>query len=130
MRRMRSSAWHSGQRGYLTLIALLVVIVIIGILFATQYGGSPRRTGPTPRGESQTLLGGAVDRADATVCRNNLNQLRAAIQVYQANAQAWPPDLESLQAGVRLQCPVGREPYQYDPLTGAVHCMHPGHENF
>jgi hypothetical protein len=61
---MRSSAWHSGQRGYLTLIALLVVIVIIGILFATQYGGSPRRTGPTPRGESQTLLGGAVDRAN------------------------------------------------------------------
>lgn len=130
MRRMRWSAWRSGQRGYLTLIALLVVIVIIGILFATQYGGPPRRTGPTPPGESKTLLGGAVDRADATVCRNNLTQLRTAIQVYQANAQAWPPDLESLEAGVPRRCPVGGEPYQYDPLTGAAHCVHPGHENF
>jgi len=28
------------------------------------------------------------------------------------------------------QCPIGKEPYEYDPATGKVHCPHPGHEKY
>jgi type II secretory pathway pseudopilin PulG len=124
-------AWRRSERGFLTLIALLVVIVIIGILFATQMGGLGGGGSSVP-GEPGTMLGGAVNRADATVCRNNLNQLRSAIAIYQANNGAFPPSLEALQSNVSLAltCPVGGEPYQYDATTGQVHCVHPGHEGF
>lgn len=126
-----SSAWRSSERGFFTLIALLVVIVIIAILFATQYGGPARRGGTSGApGEPHTVLGGAVNRADATLCRNNLAQLRAAITIYQGNYNAFPPSLDELQSGVTLTCPVGREPYEYDPNTGAVRCVHPGHGAF
>jgi hypothetical protein len=123
-------AWRSSQRGYLTLIALLVVIVIIGILFATQYGGRSRAGRPGAPGGAQTTLGGAVERADSVLCRNNLSQLRAAISVFQANSGAFPASLEELQANAALKCPVGGEPYQYDANTGTVRCVHPSHEGF
>jgi len=29
-----------------------------------------------------------------------------------------------------LKCPVGGEPYQYDPSSGRIWCIHPGHEKF
>jgi len=129
------SGWRSRERGFLTLIALLVVIVIIAILFATQFGGRPSATPGAPaqsggRGGPQTLLGAAVERADSAVCRNNLSQLRAAIGVYQANTGSNPLSLADLQANLRLNCPVGGEPYQYDPTSGAVHCTHPGHQSY
>jgi hypothetical protein len=28
------------------------------------------------------------------------------------------------------QCPIGKEPYEYDPATGKVECVHPGHEKY
>lgn len=134
MKASRWSGWRSSERGFLTLIALLVVIVIIGILFASQYGGRTRRSAQTggrvPAGESQTLLGGAVDRADATLCLNNVKQLRMAISIYQGNMGTFPGSLAELQSGVTLACPVGEEPYEYDPNTGVVRCVHPGHERY
>ena len=78
MRTQRRLASHRGERGFLTLIGLLVVIVIIGIMLA-MYAG--------PGGE-----GGGL----------------------------------SLPA----TCPVGEEPYDYDPTTGQIHCVHPGHERY
>lgn len=130
---MRSSlrwAWPETQRGYLTLIALLVVIVIIAILFS-RYGGGPSAGGGSAGGTGGTVLGGAIDRAKGVTCRNNLQQIRAAISTYSGmNDGSFPPSLETLQLGIPLQCPEGGEPYQYDATTGQVHCVHPRHENF
>lgn len=129
MRRSLPSAWPSAQRGYLTLIALLVVIVIIAILFSL-YGGGPSAGGGAA-GTGGTVLGGAIDRARGVTCRNNLQQIRAAISTYSGmNDGSFPPSLDTLQLGVPLQCPEGGEPYQYDPTTGQVHCLHPGHQSF
>jgi hypothetical protein len=64
------------------------------------------------------------------VCRNNIQQLRAAVSIYQGSSQAFPPSLESLNAGISLTCLEGGEPYDYDPSTGQVHCVHPGHEGY
>jgi len=124
----RLSDWRSAERGFLTLIGMLIVIVIIGILFA-MYAGGPG-PGPSGSGGAATTLGGAKERANAVLCRNNLSQLRAAVAVYVSNAGPNPSSLQELQAGVSLTCPVGGEPYQYDPGSGRVRCVHPGHEGF
>ena len=126
----RGRGRRSREGGFFTLIGLLVVIVIIGMLMA-MYGGFPGGgKGSSGSGGAVTVLGGAKGRAESVVCQNNLQQLRAAISIYQGGNQAFPPSVESLNAGISLSCPVGGEPYEYDPSTGQVHCVHPRHERF
>jgi type II secretory pathway pseudopilin PulG len=122
--------WDSrrAERGFFTLIGLLIVIVIIVILFS-MYAGGPVG-GPTPEGGATTVLGGAKQRAEDVLCQNNLSQLRTAISIYRSTAGTNPPSLRDLDAGVSLTCPVGGEPYQYDPRSGRVGCPHTGHERF
>jgi hypothetical protein len=123
--------WLSAQRGFFTLIGLLVVIVIIGIMLAMYAGGPGGGVSPASgTGARTTIPGGAVDRAQGAVCRNNLSQLRVGISTYVATAGSYPSSLEALRAGVPTVCPVGGEPYDYDPYTGQVRCRHPGHESF
>lgn len=122
----RRLASRKGERGFLTLIGLLVVIVIIGIMLA-MYAG-PGGGGGGSGGE--TVLGGSVRQARSTVCRNNLSQFRQAIQVEANLNQAYPASLEALRLGLPASCPVGEEPYDYDPTTGQIHCVHPGHEHY
>jgi hypothetical protein len=124
-------AWRSSERGQLTLIGLLLVIVILGILFAIMYGGGGGGgISPAGGGRAVTTLGGAKRRAQDAVCRNNLSQVRYAISVYQSTGGGNPPSLESLRVGVPLACPVAGEPYQYDASSGTVRCVHPGHEAY
>lgn len=120
--RLRSAS-RSRERGFLTLIALLLVVVIIAVVFALYFGGS--QAGP-----AATTPGAARERAEGVLCRNNLGQLRAAISMHQSTAGELPHSLESLGAGVALTCPVGGEPYEYDPVTGRVRCPHPGHGRY
>jgi hypothetical protein len=115
--------------GFFTLIGLLLAIVIIAILLAMYVlpGGSGGAGGV---GDSKNVITGSTSRARDAVCRNNLAQLRAAIGIRAGTGAGNPPSLEGLSAGVELSCPAGGEPYHYDPATGEVHCVHPGHENF
>ena len=124
---MRSD-WREAEGGYFTLIGLLLVIVIIGILFA-MYGGGFGGGGSAGGGAASTL-GGAKGRAQDVLCQNNLQQLRYAISIYQSSAGTAPPSLESLESHVSLTCPEGDEGYQYDPRSGQVRCVHPGHGDF
>jgi hypothetical protein len=123
------SVSHSRERGFFTLIGLLAVIVIIAIMFV-MYTGQRGGTGPAGAGGATTTLGGARDRAGDAVCRNNLSQLRAAVSIHLGTAGANPSSLEELQAGASLSCAAGDEPYEYDPATGKVRCVHPSHEGY
>ena len=133
------------ERGFLTLIGLLVVIVIIAILAAVMFtGGFPGAgRGGTERlleeaggggpGGPQTVYGKARQAAQSTVCRNNLTQARAAIQMFQGSEGRFPASLEELAQstpGLVLRCDVSKQPYSYDPTTGRVWCTQPGHENY
>lgn len=126
----RPSALRNSERGFMTLIGLLVVIVIIGILFALYAGGPVPGTGEGGEGGPSTTLGGAADRGRDAVCRNHLSQIRAAISMHVATTGEFPPSLEAVNAGVPLECPAGDEPYEYDPEAGKVRCVHPGHESY
>jgi hypothetical protein len=128
-----------GEGGFLSLISLLLTLVIICILavyFLRGPGGFGGATGGAGAGASGAGGGvggaiGAMNKAKEATCRNNLQQLRAAIQIFVSNGEGNPESLEQLTAtspGLQLKCPVGGEPYEYDPQTGTVKCVHPGHE--
>jgi hypothetical protein len=123
--------WRNPERGFFTLIGLLIVIVIIGIMLA-MYAGPPGGVGPAGEGAggASTVPGAAIGRAKDTVCRNNLAQLRAALASYLATDGSYPRSLAELQPGVPTVCPVADEPYQYDPSSGQAYCVHAGHEDF
>jgi len=133
----RPSGWRRSEAGFLVLIEILVAVVIIAMLASYFLTGSPAGTSgggsgvAAPiTGEHTSIPGKAMDEAESAVCRNNLQQVRAAIATYQATNGGFPPDLQSLQVGVPLTCPVGGEPYQYDPNTGQVNCTHHRHEGY
>ncbi len=123
------SGWRRAEAGYFTLIGLLAAIVIIGILFVLFFGGGGG--GPSATGTGATTTPGkAKERAQDVLCQNNLVQLRYELSIYQSNAGTNPPSLESLETQVVLTCPIGGEPYEYDPLSGQVRCVHPGHGGY
>lgn len=122
-------ALSNREHGFFTLIGLLLALVIIVMLFS-MYGLPGGTGGAGSGGDAATVIGGTKDRAQDVVCRNNLAQLRAAIGIQAGASGVNPPSLDSLHAGVDLACPGGGEPYEYDPATGRVSCVHPGHESF
>ena len=122
---------HQRRSGFWALIEILIVCLIIAAA-VSWYLTSQKTVGAVAGGntagyKSTTVPGVAKERAEGVVCQNNLQQLRAAIAMYQSNNGTLPATLQDLNAGVPLQCPVGGEPYTYDPTTGQVHCTHPGH---
>jgi hypothetical protein len=136
---LRKLPSNYGEGGFLSLISLLLTLVIICLLavyFLRGPGGFGGATGGAGAGASGAGggVGGAVaamNKAKEATCRNNLQQLRTAIQIFVSNGEGNPESLEQLAAtspGLQLKCPVGGEPYEYDPETGTVKCVHPGHE--
>ena len=135
-------------RGSWSLIGLLVVAVLVGIV-AYVVLGSYLKAAHTRVSPATGAAGGLapvegvdeegetpIDVAKGEQCRNNLDQIRKAIQMSGAMStdEQPPPNLQALSSqGITssmLSCPVGKEPYRYDPRTGRVWCVHPGHESF
>ena len=119
-----------------TLVATLVVIAIMAILAVALL--RPWAVGGTAKparadGKGETVPGLVKLKADDTVCRSNLDQVRSFIQIARGNADDQPPaalaEIQGLPKDF-LACPLGKEPYAYDPTTGTVRCVHPGHEKY
>ncbi|HWD40667.1 MAG TPA: hypothetical protein VG944_17595 [Fimbriimonas sp.] len=120
-----------------TLVASLIVIAIILILVVVMFKGSGAfgsKDQPSPRkdGLGTTVIGGVKYAAKDEVCRSNLSQVRSAIEIFKTTNDDQPPaTLADTRIGNDFyQCPIGHEPYRYDPTTGRVTCPHPGHESF
>ena len=119
-----------------TLVGLLIVIAIMAILAVAVM--RPWAVGGTAKparadGKGTTVPGLVKLKAEDTVCRSNLEQVRLAIQVATSSGEdTFPASLGELRGLPKdfLVCPLGKEPYAYDPATGTVRCVHPGHEKY
>ena len=120
------------EAGFVTLIELLVVTAIIMIVMYLLYGQrnvvGPGAVGPS--GEPQTRPGAAIGQARALECQQNLRGIREAVAAYRLESEQPPGSLSELRIGGVTSCPVSGNPYVYDPQTGTVHCITPGHERF
>lgn len=120
-----------------TLVATLVVMAIIAILAVVMMKGSGAfgaQGSPRADGRGTTVPGLVKAKAEDTVCQSNLGQLRMSLQIAKMNNDdQWPASLNDTKLGTQFYtCPMGKgaEPYQYNPATGEVHCIHPGHEKY
>lgn len=125
----RERGWGAGSvvRAF-TLVEVLITVCLLGLLLGGAlmfYAGS--------HGKPHQKSTGPTAQAEGVVCKSNLQQVRMAVQMFHDSDPdgKFPASLADLKLPAQmLVCPDGKEPYQYDPQTGAVHCVHPGHENY
>lgn len=121
-----------GSRVYraFSLIEIMIVAVIIVAMsawLASVYLGKS-----TTGDKGSERVTSPIGRAQNTVCASNLDQLRKSLTLLQNGDEEgkYPASLSELKfPSEMLSCPDGHEPYQYDPSTGQVRCIHRGHEN-
>lgn len=127
-----------------TLAATLVAIVIIMMLVVVYFFGGFGRSGATATPNAQdpgarkdglgiTVPGRVRYAAKDDECRNNLSQVRQFVMLRMNSGEDDKPPASIEEVGAPksvLSCPIGHEPYVYDPTSGKVQCPHPGHENF
>jgi len=103
-------------------IGLLIVVIFLGPQLKSSMGGA------------STTPGKAIEKAHDVECQSNVMQIRSAITMYRGEHQTPPASLANVQLNTNnpdfAKCPVGHVDYVYDAATGAVHCPHPGHENY
>jgi hypothetical protein len=116
----------------IVIIAILAVAFLRGGLGTNMLGAKSANGAPRADGHGITIPGLVEARAKDDVCKQNLTSLRQLIYIYQTNNDdAFPPSLKDLQGTQHiLTDPIDHEPYQYDPKTGVVKCVHPGHEKY
>lgn len=123
------------QRGQ-TLVATMIVLAIMAILAVALL--RPWAVGGTAKparadGKGNTVPGLVKLKAEDTVCASNLSQVRSFIQIARTNADDQAPATLAEIPGMPkefLSCPLGHEPYEYDPAAGTVKCVHPGHGKY
>lgn len=117
------------------MIATLITVAIILILMVVLMKGEGLGGGTVDvrkDGLGKTTMGGAILSAKDSQCQADLSQVRTALAAARMSSTDGPPQ-SITEAGLPQTdyvCPVGGEPYSYDPTTGEVHCVHPGHEKF
>lgn len=110
----------------IVLVMLVIVLLMGGMLYYYAGSGGGKKPGD--------IVHTPITKANDVVCQTNLGSVRQMITAAQtSDPDGKPPQsldaLQGLPSELR-SCPVGHEPYQYDPTTGQVHCVHPGHENY
>ncbi|MFN4032716.1 MAG: type II secretion system protein [Fimbriimonadales bacterium] len=116
------------------LVGVLVSVAILGVLLMVwlYYGAGGGASSASPATATPASRVGEVRQAAESVeCRNNLSQIRQAIQIRTTTEETYPASLQELGLpGTMLRCPVSGQPYQYDPATGQVRCTTPGHMSY
>lgn len=121
--------------------AAVIVLLLVIVFFYGGFGnqGSTKVLGGeklTPRADNNGLTVPGMVRYKALddVCRNNLSQIRSSMAVGAATSpdEPHPASLADLHLPAEmLYCPIQpHEPYNYDPATGKVRCLHPGHGKY
>lgn len=121
-------------RGMIEMV-VVAAVVLVGVIVYVN-GGFPGLTGKAADkrkdGVGETVVGRSLAAGKDTKCQSNLKQVRMAIQIgTDPVEEVAPSSLKDLKLGADYEaCPLGKEPYLYDPATGQVKCVHLGHENY
>jgi len=120
---------HTRRPGF-SLIEILVVMAIIVVISSITYSVYLGHSKNAPAGKAHSPM----ERAKDVVCMENLRSVRQCIEASHAgdSDSKYPgalTEMRELSSELRA-CPVGKEPYRYDPTTGKVQCVHPGHEAY
>lgn len=114
-------------------VAVSMLIVVVAVMFFVMGGfgllGGEKHERPDGKGE--TLVGRIRYKTEDTVCKQQLDQVRQMVMIETDSDEVKPSTLKD--AGVSdtyAKCPIGKEPYEYNPQTGKVKCPHPGHEDY
>ncbi len=108
------------------LVVMAIIVVLSGITYSVYLGHSKN----APAGKAHSPM----ERAKDIVCMENLRSVRQCLEASRtAESDGKLPgaltEIRELSGELRA-CPEGKEPYQYDPATGQVQCIHPGHEKY
>lgn len=119
------------KRAAFTLVSTLLTLAIIlglAVFFLRGTGAGSSRAD----GLGTTVPGAVRAKALDVECQNQLSQIKQSMLVYTSMGEEPNPEtLSQLRLGSSFErCPVGKEPYAYDPATGKVRCVHPGHGAF
>lgn len=116
--------------GVLVSVAILGVLLMVWLYYGAGSGASsasPAASTPPPA----SRVGEVRQAAESVECRNNLSQIRQAIQIRTTTEETYPASLQELGLPeTMLRCPVSGQPYQYDPTTGQVRCTTPEHMSY
>ncbi len=114
------------------MVGVLVAVAILAILLMVWlYYGTGGQSGNTPGAPPVSRIGETKSAARGVECRNNLSQIRTALQMRQGTEESLPATLKELGLpDSMLACPESGQPYQYDPNTGTVKCLTPGHMSY
>ncbi len=119
---------HLKKWGF-SLVELLIVVAMLSIIsggMAFFYLGKAKKDPVTGK-----VTHTPMSRSKLTVCNSNLQQVRTGLQIQKDTDEneKYPESLIVLKFPSEvLACPEGKEPYQYDPNSGQVQCIHIGHE--
>lgn len=132
---MKPSEKQRGNSMVGILAAMAIILILALVFFFGGFGKGGGLVQKSTRADQKgiTVPGAVRYKAKDEVCRNNLSQIRAAIQVAEASSEdGFPKSLDELRLPPDiLHCSIAPyEPYTYDPATGTVHCPHPGHEKY
>ncbi len=116
---------RAGTRGFV-LVEILIVIAIIALLVVGYYGLSGDEDGEGATNSVSTPKK-AIERGRLVECAANLRNLRAQIEMFNAEHGDYPKKFNP--SGSVGTCPVSGKPYVYNPKTGEIHCTTPGHED-
>lgn len=110
-------------------IGFLFLIVMLGGCSASQMGVVENQR---EDGVGQTVVGRSVARVKDGKCMEQLRQVRQAIELAKINGEdQMPQTIAEMRLPSEMQsCPIGKEPYKYDPATATVSCEHPGHDKY
>ncbi|MEN3001067.1 MAG: hypothetical protein ABDI19_04400 [Armatimonadota bacterium] len=112
--------------GVLAAVAILAILLVVWLYYGTGGQGGNAPGAPPPSRITETKRA-----AHGVECRNNLSQIRMALQMRQGTEESLPATLKELGLpDSMLICPVSGQPYQYDPNTGSVRCPTPGHGSY
>ena len=111
---------------------LVEILVVLALLIALSAFLIPKMVGPAKIVNGHRVST-PMSKAHDTVCLSNIRSVRQSIAVAKTGEteDKNPASLIELKLPTEfLTCPDGKEPYNYNPQTGEVHCVHPGHEKF